>query len=105
MKQPPRGVSGFANVSILSKEESMNRSKQYYREQSERAAKRKYRILTEVYGDGAAEGYMKNGSVNSLSKAKVHCSCWMCREGKDAKVKLQESLVQNELNQYGFRKV
>jgi len=80
----------------------MNRNQAYYREQKERAANRKYNILKKLYGEDSAQNFLKNGSKNSLSKLKIHCSCWMCQKGEPCTYKRKELADKQALDEYGF---
>ena len=52
----------------------MNRSRAYYREQRERAIKRKKAISKKVYGFDWYRDYDGN-----YSKGKIHCGCGICK--------------------------
>lgn len=80
----------------------MNRDRDYYRKQNKRAANRKYNILKKLYGKEIADSYLKNGSKNSLSKLKIHCSCWMCQKGEPCAYKRKELADRQVLDEYDF---
>ena len=56
----------------------MNRNRSYYREQRNRAIRRKERILLKLGGEKYLKGWAR-GAVGRFAKGKIHCSCPMCR--------------------------
>lgn len=50
------------------------------RYQRNRAINRKFNILRKLWGTDEAECVYGGDRKGQLSKGKIHCSCWMCRE-------------------------
>lgn len=57
----------------------MKRNRNYYRQQRERAIKRKYRLEQKRLGRILAEEIYDSKRLGQLNKGKIHCSCPMCR--------------------------
>ncbi|PLS15070.1 hypothetical protein CVD28_24770 [Bacillus sp. M6-12] len=57
----------------------MKRNRGYYREQRERAIKRKYQIQKKRFGAKEANEIYEERRKGQLAKGKIHCSCPMCR--------------------------
>ena len=57
----------------------MKRNQKYYREQRERAIKRKYRLQQKRLGRNVAKQIYDSKRLGQLDKGKIHCSCPMCR--------------------------
>ena len=55
-----------------------NRHRGYYRKQRVKAIKRKYRIRKSLWGEEKTIEYYDNVPKGTLSKGKVHCSCYLC---------------------------
>jgi hypothetical protein len=58
----------------------LKRNKSYYRYQRNRAINRKFNILRKDWGTEETEKFYDKTNKGKLSKGKIHCSCWMCRE-------------------------
>ena len=50
----------------------------YYRKQRIKHIKKKYEKRSIAWGLEATEDYYQNVAKGTLSKGKIHCSCWMC---------------------------
>lgn len=84
-----------------------NRSSSYYRHQRERAINRKLEIVRYAWGLNKAEDidhpFIKH--PGKLSKAKLNCSCKMCKYEKHydipkANVKSKIDLMQQDIKEY-----
>lgn len=56
------------------------RGRKYTRSQRNRAINRKFNILRGLWGTKEAEDVYCLNRKGKLSKGKIHCSCWLCRE-------------------------
>lgn len=54
------------------------RPKAWYRYQRRRSGRRKAGIIRRRYGERFLAAWTRRGSEGSLSKNKIHCSCWLC---------------------------
>ena len=54
------------------------KSRAYRRSQRDRVINRKVSMLKKYGGDSYLFGWTR-GNSGRLAKAKIHCSCWMCR--------------------------
>lgn len=84
-----------------------NRSRSYYRHQRKRAIHRKLEIIRHVWGvdkeDDVEHPYIKH--PGKLSKAKLNCSCEMCKYEKHydipkPNVKSKKKLMQQDILEY-----
>ncbi|MFC5591239.1 hypothetical protein ACFPRA_20360 [Sporosarcina soli] len=84
-----------------------NRSSSYYRYQRKRAINRKLRIIKYAWGvdetDAIVHPYIKH--PGKLSKAKLNCSCKMCKYEKHydipkPNVKSKKDLMQRDIKEY-----
>ena len=84
-----------------------NRSRSYYRHQRKRAINRKLEIIRYAWGqdktDDIVHPYIKH--PGKLSKAKLNCSCKMCRYEKHyafpkPNVKSKKDLMQWDIEEY-----
>ena len=84
-----------------------NRSRSYYRHQRKRAINRKLEIVRHVWGvdkeDDVEHPYIKH--PGKLSKAKLNCSCKMCKYEKHydipkPNVKSKKDLMQLDIQEY-----
>ncbi|KZZ83959.1 hypothetical protein [Bacillus sp. SJS] len=84
-----------------------NRSRSYYRHQRRRSVNRKLMVMKHVWGsadrDEPVHPYLKH--PGKLSKAKLNCSCTMCKYEKHFQipkpaVKSKTDLMQQELKEY-----
>lgn len=84
-----------------------NRSRPYYRHQRKRAIKRKLGIVRYAWGmnetDDIIHPYIKH--PGKLSKAKLNCSCKMCKYEKHhdipkSNVKSKKDLMQRDIKEY-----
>lgn len=67
----------------------LSRDRSYTRYQRNRAINRKFNILKNTWGSKEAESIYGGKKKGSLSKGKIHCSCWMCR--KKSNIELSHS--------------
>lgn len=79
-----------------------NRSSNYYRHHRNRVIQRKSKIIKEVWGN-TTHPWIKN--PGKLSKAKLNCSCGMCKYEKDndipkAKHKGKLKSMKQDINDY-----
>lgn len=56
------------------------RSRSYIRYQRRHAINRKFNILRGLWGTKETEEVYCPNKRGKLSKGKIHCSCWLCRE-------------------------
>lgn len=56
------------------------RGKKYTRYQRIRAINKKFNILRGLWGTKEAQDVYCSNKKGKLSKGKIHCSCWLCRE-------------------------
>jgi len=84
-----------------------NRSRSYYRHQRERVINRKLKIIQFAWGleqrDAIEHPFIKN--PGRLSKAKINCSCQMCKHDKHfnipkANVKSKKDLMEWDMKKY-----
>jgi len=80
-----------------------NRSKAYYRHQRARAINRKLNIVKYVWGMDHDANYVKY--PGRLSKAKLNCSCMMCKYDKHfaipkKQVKSKKDIMQWDIQEY-----
>ncbi|CAM5220892.1 hypothetical protein UACE39S_00964 [Ureibacillus acetophenoni] len=80
-----------------------NRSQAYYRHQRARAINRKLKIIKNAWAMDQEALYIKN--PGRLSKAKLNCSCVMCKYEKHfailkAKVKSKMDIMQWDIDEY-----
>ena len=56
----------------------MPKNRAHRRFQRSRIIKKKVCMLKKIGGDGNVFAWSR-GNTGRLSKSKIHCSCWMCR--------------------------
>lgn len=58
----------------------MKRDRAYLRNQRRRIIDKKYHIREFIWGKEFTKEYYKTNPKGKLSKGKIHCSCFMCRQ-------------------------